>query len=321
MGHIFISYSHEDKDYVHKLQDDLKKEGFHVWIDDRIDYGDEWPIVIQDQLDACDAMILVASESSYRSKWVQKEVTRAQRIGKPFFPLLLSGTPWLSIESTQYVDVTDRNMPPEKFYERLAHVTFRGEHGNRYELPRGPLESEEKPKPVSGSGMRRRSLNPIIIGIAAVSVIVIVILLNSNGIFKNSPAPEPTGNPENTPIPTSTNAVTVTAVVTQTTTPVEKANEITESGAQMVLIPQGDFSMGSRNGNTDERPVNTVFLDSYYIDKFKVSNALYKLCVELDGMCFAEVFEFLSATHLFWGLTVRPVPRHWRGLVYGEDLL
>ena len=46
MGHIFISYSHKDKDYIHRLQDALQAEGFEVWIDDRIDFGDEWPMVI-----------------------------------------------------------------------------------------------------------------------------------------------------------------------------------------------------------------------------------------------------------------------------------
>ncbi len=128
MSHIFISYSHKDKEYVHRLQDALLNEGFEVWIDDRIDYGDEWPMVIQESLDGCDAFVLVATENSYKSKWVQKEVTRAQRINKPFFPLLLSGSPWLSIESTQYVDVRDKSLPPERFYERLASVTPRGLH-------------------------------------------------------------------------------------------------------------------------------------------------------------------------------------------------
>jgi len=127
MGHIFISYSHEDRGYVQELKDALQKEGFQVWIDERLDYGVEWPMVIQEKLDVCDALILVASENSYQSKWVQKEVTRVQRLSKPFFPLLLSGAPWLSIESTQYVDVTDGEMPPEKFYERLAEVTSRGD--------------------------------------------------------------------------------------------------------------------------------------------------------------------------------------------------
>ena len=89
MGHIFISYSHKDAAYVHSLREKLIFEGYEVWIDDRIDYGDEWPMVIQEHLDTCDAFILIATESAYKSRWVQKEVTRAQRINKPFFPLLL----------------------------------------------------------------------------------------------------------------------------------------------------------------------------------------------------------------------------------------
>lgn len=122
MGHIFISYSHKDKEYVHRLQDDLQKRGIDVWIDDRIDYGTEWPHVIQQHLDECDAFIVVVSENAFQSKWVQKEVARAQRINKPFFPLLLSGSPWLSIESTQYADVRDKTLPTERFYKRLADV-------------------------------------------------------------------------------------------------------------------------------------------------------------------------------------------------------
>jgi len=158
MGHIFISYSHKDRDYAHRLQDALQAEGFEVWIDDRIDYGDEWPMVIQDRLDACDAFILVATEDSYKSKWVQKEVTRAQRLDKPFFPLLLSGYPWLSIESTQYVDVKDKSLPPERFYKRLAKVSQRNK----------PLPSEElKPqkhivKPVAVETNPLETLNSLL---------------------------------------------------------------------------------------------------------------------------------------------------------------
>jgi hypothetical protein len=111
---VFISYSHRDNDYVHKLQKALQGEGFDVWIDDRIDYGTEWPKVIQKHLDECDAFIVVVSENAFESKWVQNEVARASRRKKPFFPLLLQGDPWLSVEATQYVDVTDGSLPNEK---------------------------------------------------------------------------------------------------------------------------------------------------------------------------------------------------------------
>jgi hypothetical protein len=127
MGHIFISYSHKDSQYARKLEKALKQRGFDVWIDERIDYGAAWPSVIQDHVDNCDALIVVASENSSKSDWVQNEVARAKRKGKPFFPLLLSGDPWISIETTQYVDVRDGKLPPSKFYDRLSRVMSRGE--------------------------------------------------------------------------------------------------------------------------------------------------------------------------------------------------
>lgn len=127
MGYIFISYSHKDKDYAHKLHDKLQNEGFEVWIDDRIDYGTEWPKVVQEQLDGCDVFIVVVTENSFKSKWVQNEVARADRKGKAFLPLLRSGDPWLSIETTQYVDVRDGELPPDLFYGLLEKYTERDE--------------------------------------------------------------------------------------------------------------------------------------------------------------------------------------------------
>ncbi len=120
MGDVFISYSHKDKAYAHALAKELERRGFTPWIDDRIDYGTRWPAVIQEHLDSCDALVLIVSDASYESEWVQNEVTRAKRKGKPIFPLLLSGEQWLSIETTQYVDVRGAALPPDAFFEQLA---------------------------------------------------------------------------------------------------------------------------------------------------------------------------------------------------------
>lgn len=59
MGHIFISYSHKDTTYARGLADHLKIMGFDIWIDERLDYGSQWPHEIQRQLDSCDAFILI----------------------------------------------------------------------------------------------------------------------------------------------------------------------------------------------------------------------------------------------------------------------
>lgn len=52
--------------------------------------------------------------------------------------------------------------------------------------------------------------------------------------------------------------------------------------AEMVYVPAGDFTMGSNDGDSDEKPVHTVYLDAFWIDKFKVTNSLYKKCVDAD---------------------------------------
>ena len=53
--------------------------------------------------------------------------------------------------------------------------------------------------------------------------------------------------------------------------------------ANMVLIPAGEFQMGSDNGERDEKPVHTVYLDAFYIDKHEVTVAEYKRFVKATG--------------------------------------
>jgi len=52
---------------------------------------------------------------------------------------------------------------------------------------------------------------------------------------------------------------------------------------QMVLIPAGEFRMGSNNGDDDEKPVHTVYLDDYYIDAYEVTNAQFKKFLEANS--------------------------------------
>jgi len=60
---------------------------------------------------------------------------------------------------------------------------------------------------------------------------------------------------------------------------------IGKDGAEMILIPAGEFIMGSPEGEgeDDERPQHTVFLDAFYIDKYEITNAQYKQFIEATG--------------------------------------
>lgn len=53
--------------------------------------------------------------------------------------------------------------------------------------------------------------------------------------------------------------------------------------AEMVLIPEGEFQMGSNTGDTDEKPVHTIHLDAFYIDKYEVTVAQYKQFIAATG--------------------------------------
>jgi serine/threonine-protein kinase len=54
-------------------------------------------------------------------------------------------------------------------------------------------------------------------------------------------------------------------------------------GAAMVYVPAGEFEMGSTNGDEDERPVHTVVLDGFWIDRYEVTNAKFRQCVNADA--------------------------------------
>jgi formylglycine-generating enzyme required for sulfatase activity len=96
-----------------------------------------------------------------------------------------------------------------------------------------------------------------------------------------------------------------TALTPDTSTPVPLPMEITDDyGVPMALIPGGAFMMGS-DVNTipaecletyegsdgtrriwqedTEGPVHEVYLDSYYIDEFEVTNSRYDECVNADA--------------------------------------
>lgn len=56
-----------------------------------------------------------------------------------------------------------------------------------------------------------------------------------------------------------------------------------KDGSEMLLIPAGEFTMGSEGGFSDERPPHKVYLGDFYIDKYEITNSQYKKFVEAAG--------------------------------------
>lgn len=118
-GHVFVSYSQKDDTYAHTLAADLRKRGFNVWIDDRIEYGDHWWETIVSAIKASTAFIVVMSPASKQSQWVQRELHLALKLEKPIFPLLLDDENWEIFVTMQYADVLGGELPRSDFYRRL----------------------------------------------------------------------------------------------------------------------------------------------------------------------------------------------------------
>jgi hypothetical protein len=201
MGHVFVSYSHKDTKYAHRLAEDLQQKGIDVWIDERLDYGSQWPHEIQRQLDSCDAFIIIMSPRAFASEWVQSELQRAKRKLKPIFPLLLEGDePWLSVESTQYYDVRNQGLPDNKFYSALKRVVSVGESSKPF-TPAPP--------------QKNRSFRPVIIVTALVGLtclIGIAAMAVKYFYVPSSETPIPTTITESIPEPTVDHSATQAAL-------------------------------------------------------------------------------------------------------------
>lgn len=117
--YIFVSYSRTDQMYVDDLCSRLRHRGVAVWVDSEIDYGTRWQTVVKDRLDACAAVLVVMSPAAEESRWVGREVDRAEARGKAIFPLLLDGTPFFGLSDLQHEDVTGGRPPSDRFFDRL----------------------------------------------------------------------------------------------------------------------------------------------------------------------------------------------------------
>ncbi len=76
---IFISYSRQDRNTAEQFAVGLAEEGFAVWWDDAIHSGETFDEVIEEELRAAKAVVVLWSPRSVTSRWVRAEATLADR--------------------------------------------------------------------------------------------------------------------------------------------------------------------------------------------------------------------------------------------------
>lgn len=257
------------------------------------------------------------------SKWVEEEFLYASELNKKIVPLFYRqcSLPF-GYRTLHFINVQGVNYK-RNFNEILRTLGVKPVVPGKPSVPvREELSTvtpEEKPKVVPGPEPKKANLkvNPrAVVGLFGLAAIVVA------GIFgfpymaeKLSNQPEATATatwtarPFNateaafvtrvapSPAPqTATSSALLTKVAigdTQIAAEPQLLNEITdEFGVEMVLVPGGEFIMG------DDGEQSTIFLDSFYIDKFEVTNALYRECVK-SGPCNGPTDTILASVSYF----------------------
>lgn len=147
--------------------------------------------------------------------------------------------------------------------------------------------------------------------------------------------------------PLTQTAVAEQALITPTITltSVAPPTQIMDAGnIPMMFVPEGSFIMGKDDGGDDVSPARAIYLISYYIDQYEVTNALYKVCVnagecqppELTGsqtrLKYYDVFEFadypvmnvdwrMAQTYCKWRGGRLPTEAEWEKAARGPAAL
>ena len=363
---VFLCHAHADRDAVRGLYSRLTQDGVDAWLDKaKLLPGQDWELEIRKAVREADVVVVCLSKQFNQAGFRQKEVRLAldTAMEKPegeifIIPARLEECDNLeSLRKWHWVDLFE-----EDGYEMLMRaLQARADRiratlqikkswlpiGNTQSaVVKKPFPPVEKPVEKKQEGPKSKketqppkSFNRNVIGIVGFVVLVLALIFGLPSLI---------GEPEEA-TPAVTNAAgfeTFTPIPAYETEPPftptpQWPTEITDSkGVDMVLVPVGQFTMGNDNGNADEKPAHEVYLFNYYIDKFEVTNALYRACVdvgecrlwvrspmrpnyynnsEFDNYPMIEVDWDMAKTYCEWRQTRLPSEAEWEKAARGTD--
>ncbi len=107
MASVFLSYARADVDCARKLAELLARVGHEVWWDRELHGGSRFTDEIDKALRNADAVIVLWSEASLGSAWVQDEAAEGRDSGRLVPGIIGSVRPPLGFRQYQAIDLTD----------------------------------------------------------------------------------------------------------------------------------------------------------------------------------------------------------------------
>src|SRR5437879_1361287 len=114
MKRVFISYSHDDESVARELKESLHSTEVLGWMDQAdIAAGEASSRSVKESLRQASAVVVLVSERSLKSQWVQFEIGAALAMDKLIIPILIGpsgGEPPLPdwLQGIRYIDARHR---------------------------------------------------------------------------------------------------------------------------------------------------------------------------------------------------------------------
>jgi formylglycine-generating enzyme required for sulfatase activity len=312
---LFISHASADSKTAEELVDALEKSGLTCWLAPRdISIGSAYQAAIVEAIEHCRALLLVFSDAANRSEHVLREIELAAQGKKPIYPVRIDRTE--PTGGLKYMLANKQWVERKALGDRLGETIVRMLIGTSA----APDDARVRPQPAA------RVSRPTMIaggGVALVALLATGWLITRDGLPGSSPKreiaiagvptptdkkPEPPASvpqtpapvPEQPPAPTPTSTPSGTA--TGAPTPVILTSAPADAGKLdrgihlfkecdacpvMAVIPAGQGSIGSPNGETDrninEGPQQTVVMQPFALGRSEVSFEEWTACVAEGG--------------------------------------
>jgi formylglycine-generating enzyme required for sulfatase activity len=302
---VFISHTHEDTDFAHRLAADLQKNGWRVWLaPDSIRPGEKWVEAIERGLEESSVFAVLLTPAAVKSRWVKTETNLAIEMEHQ--------------DILRFIPVEIEICSLPLVWRAYQRIPLAGEYGDGLAVLlaalRGQTEDDTPPSAIptptvetggKDSEQPAAPAHPSVAGerrVAAPPPRLQVI--SDSDAQKQLRARLTAANPA-TRAETArdlgrlrvADAETITALLRlYPTDPADAPRHAAleallalgrHADVGMVWVPAGEFLMGSadddREAESDEKPQHRIYLPAYALDRTPVTNAQYRRFIEAGG--------------------------------------